>query len=301
MAAHPAKARARAVSAPAELNNPTNELPRAAKQATQKAKKRATASIADMPPNDLVLRPAPDVSEGAEMLRGADGYLSMIREVEALGYVQGTPNPALDDPNERDNGERHPYAAMDAIVLGRLRDFLGVTELSARGRGFVQTMANAIRNERTDGSMNPEAWTPELLLTDAGYRDVPLQLASEAASTGPAADRISEGAEAARGLLLAIRTETEANLSQLTQQEEDDRIIDGRDYAAVAGMIEASVAQNIVNADPLHSQGFARALADLLCQFAEGMTPAELRRWDPIKVTAQAFASTSTAVQGARK
>ena len=88
------------------------------------------------------------------------------------------------------------------------------------------------------------------------------------------------GAAAFQALLAQIGT-----LSNKTAglDEHDD----GRDYQVMVKLIEASIIQQYVSAVPDRREGFLRALADLLCQVADGALPGD--DWSPLRNTEPAF------------
>ncbi len=67
----------------------------------------------------------------------------------------------------------------------------------------------------------------------------------------------------------------------------DEEPMDGRDYSAMASIVEAAISTHFVDAGPAHGRGFALALADLLSIMADGM--GNLQDWQPAKAVADAY------------
>jgi len=87
------------------------------------------------------------------------------------------------------------------------------------------------------------------------------------------------GVTALRQLLSTILTISEETIWQFGED------LDGRNYACIADAIKASLHDNLN--DAARRDGYLRALADLLCQCADGGLPGP--EWDPIQVTEGAF------------
>lgn len=98
------------------------------------------------------------------------------------------------------------------------------------------------------------------------------------------ADALQAGAAALQGLIRRIGDMGDADLAAA----DDDAAGDTRDYQAMAAAVQADLAANLGHDSPEHRQGYLRALTDLLCMVADGAGPGD--GWDPIQVTASAFA-----------
>ncbi len=109
-----------------------------------------------------------------EMLRGAEAFMGMLRELELLERIF-IPHP---DPDiDQDDCTRHNYAAADKIVLDRLRDVLGLRDLPEPAQGFIQAMSTHFLN--AFGGL--VCWADgEDLLSDGGWRrnDIDAKLAN---------------------------------------------------------------------------------------------------------------------------
>lgn len=90
-----------------------------------------------------------------------------------------------------------------------------------------------------------------------------------------------DGAEAFRDLVLAVEV-----ISLATCDELGDGF-DGRDYPRMVAAIERAFA-DVAAASPAGRRGFARALADVLAQVADGGECGEA--WDPLAASAGSFA-----------
>lgn len=92
---------------------------------------------------------------------------------------------------------------------------------------------------------------------------------------------LRDGFEAFKELMFNIKT-----LSNDTVDPEAEE--DTRDYFSMFDAVVKSINSNVVEAVPMHREGFLRSLTDLLCMSSDGVTPGE--NWDPIKTTAPTFA-----------
>jgi hypothetical protein len=119
-------------------------------------------------------------------------------------------------------------------------------------------------------------------------------------------DSLEAGVDAARALIARVAQLSHSTVSYLDTYDEDAPDgedpgvdgLDGRDYFAIAGVIETSIVENLVHAGPARREGFLRAMADTLTQHFEGQHgEAELQAgdplhaWDPLRVTAASFLS----------
>lgn len=103
---------------------------------------------------------------------------------------------------------------------------------------------------------------------------VPLRLNSEARC----------GAAAFREL---CRTASEIGDATYDRFGED---VDGVDYAAIVNAIRASIDANLRDKPAAHSEGYLRALADLICTNVYGGALDVINEeWDPIKRTRLAY------------
>ncbi len=68
---------------------------------------------------------------------------------------------------------------------------------------------------------------------------------------------------------------------------------DSRDYLGMSEMVSASLRANLAHADPLHAEGYLRALTSLLCIVADGCAPG--RDWEPLRETEASFAAPAAA------
>ena len=87
------------------------------------------------------------------------------------------------------------------------------------------------------------------------------------------------GVAAFRELLSTILAIGEETVCQFGDE------VDGRDYVGIALAVETSFAD--ILSDAARREGYLRALADLLCQSADGGFPGP--EWDPIQVTEGAY------------
>lgn len=104
---------------------------------------------------------------------------------------------------------------------------------------------------------------------------------------------IQEGAAALQLLIHDIGEVSEATCLQFDETGE----VDGRDYVAMAVMVERSINRNIVHATPAQREGYLRALTDLLCIVGDGAGPGD--DWNPIVNTSPAFDAAMSGVHHA--
>lgn len=70
---------------------------------------------------------------------------------------------------------------------------------------------------------------------------------------------------------------------------------DMRDYLGMSEAVAESLTANLTHTDPLHREGYLRAVTSLLALVADGCGPSE--DWDPLGETAAAFDAPGTAAE----
>lgn len=78
------------------------------------------------------------------------------------------------------------------------------------------------------------------------------------------------------------------NIKAVSDETCDPDADNDRDYFAITECVSKSLATNLTNSDQAHREGYLRAIADILCMAADGVSPGE--NWDPIGSTKWSFA-----------
>ena len=100
-------------------------------------------------------------------------------------------------------------------------------------------------------------------------------------------DSLHRGARALQDLIRAIADKGDSDLAACEDEVEEG--VDTRDYVALAAMVQRSFEANMHHADHAHSEGYLRALTDLLSIVADGAGSGD--DWNPIRDTEAAFAT----------
>lgn len=98
------------------------------------------------------------------------------------------------------------------------------------------------------------------------------------------------GTAAAVELVTAVTAIGNDSLFRFGGDRIDDPPLDGRDYSAMATVVEAALTEHYVNAGPAHRRGFALALADLLCIAGDGHGFGSIESWRPAETISEAHA-----------
>lgn len=107
----------------------------------------------------------------------------------------------------------------------------------------------------------------------------------------------TNGVDAFKALLATLRDKADADLAAYWTQHPDAEGTDGRDYKALSEIVLADLRKHLLDSDSPDREGYLRALVSVLVWEAEeGESQDE--HWDPIGITARAFAAPQPSICG---